>query len=470
MPAGLPCPNPACTHTFPHAQLRGASALRCPRCGTLFQFGGAPRPPGSPPLARRVAPLPPADVELVSPAAVPAAPLVSPRRHRARGEGWKSVLVLGTALFLMIGLAVGGILMTVDWNRGAQDQPGDDDPDALTVNGVLYNRAGKKERAFRLVLPRGLWRADAERKRGFKAVAALRRGDPDAWLAVVVRDYGQQRPREAELLKGAIRRLEQYFGENLQLGERPEPRELAGEPAQALKFRGEVHGENWEGECFLLTRHSLGYWFFVAAPNLAVARQVVADLQADGRGLVLDDERPGWSEQPPRVVRYYGRKARFSVAGREGVWQSFPDVKEVDPHAELFLEGRNAEDRKDNEKSGSVTVLVLDRPAPDLKAAMQAAREYVEQGKTLEGKGRQLAPADGKGAEDGTARKVGSEPGRVAELRLTRDGVPITYLLLAVVRTPGRLYVFQCESQWQYRQAWRRDFLDLLGTFRLDGR
>src|SRR5262249_49320687 len=54
MPTGFACPNPTCSHTFPDAAVKGATALKCPKCGSLFQFRPGPSPakqPGRTPQA-----------------------------------------------------------------------------------------------------------------------------------------------------------------------------------------------------------------------------------------------------------------------------------------------------------------------------------------------------------------------------------------------------------------------------------
>src|SRR5438552_9418549 len=73
----LPCPNPACTHQFSASELKGATALKCPRCGTVFQFRQAPPAPAEPtPVAK---PAPVATAPSARPVAAPvAAPVARP--------------------------------------------------------------------------------------------------------------------------------------------------------------------------------------------------------------------------------------------------------------------------------------------------------------------------------------------------------------------------------------------------------
>jgi hypothetical protein len=83
MPVGFPCPNPTCTHVFAPEAIKGATSLRCPRCGTVFNFRSeAPAPPPAPskavPVARPVATSPAA-----RPATPPQAKAVPPARPAA---------------------------------------------------------------------------------------------------------------------------------------------------------------------------------------------------------------------------------------------------------------------------------------------------------------------------------------------------------------------------------------------------
>jgi hypothetical protein len=450
MSAPFPCPNPSCNYVFSREQLRGTTALRCPRCGRTFQFQAVPS--AAPPLAK-----------------FPIGPIVQPRLMRTpQGGGWRTGLILGVSLVLVIGFAVGGVLVTMSTHQ-SEEESAKTDANVLTITGNLFNKKGDKERAFRLLLPRHVWQGDEELKLALKAVVALRRTGPDAWLAVAAEDFGARMPREAELLKGGIKRLENYFRENLQMDEHPASAELAGRPAQVLRFRGMANEVQWEGECYLLARHGLGYWFFLAgAPSMETAHAVLAELQEKGKGLHLDDERQGWTELPPAPQHYSG--ANFTLAASKEVWQSFPNASDEDPNAQVLLRGWDVEDKKDNLKSASILVLVLKKVTPDLKAAMKEARAYLEDSKKQEGRFRFTPLAAKKGEAppaDGTPRKIGNQPGQVLELQMLSDETPVKYVLLGVVRTPERLYVFQCEAHWAYHQAWRQDFLDVLGTFRL---
>jgi hypothetical protein len=398
--------------------------------------------------------------------------------HRpARGEGrrWQRYVIAAAIVVVLTGLPLGGVLMLrQDAARVPETVPG-----AQVLKGLVYTQSGTKEPAFRLILPRGAWEGNDALKRGLKAVVGLDRKEAEnsktaAWLAVAVQDYGTQQPRDGELLKRALERLEGYFGENLELGERPEPCELAGRPALALRFRGSVNNVEWTGECYMLARHGFGYWFFIAgAPGLAIAQQALAELQADkGEGLVLADERKGWSERPLKMQSFVAAKLPFTLTGRDGVWQAFENLKDVDARAEMYLLGKNTDDRKDNLKSATVLALGLP-PAADDKEAMKAARAYLEAAKKEESKDYTLEVIQEKKGEpqppDGFVLKLGERLCRVTELRLARGAESLKYVLLAVVTTPRGVLACQCEAHWQHHQAWRGDFLELLGTLHWHG-
>jgi hypothetical protein len=498
MSNGLPCPNPACTYNFAHAQLKGAAALTCPKCGTVFHFQSSAAPaqaatrPAVPrpavPVARRPAPAAAAPKPAAA-ARRPAKPvaavpepaggnIISPalirRRTHDQGSAWKTILVLGIFVVMIGGMVIGGLVFFLEGSR--QGEEGSTDPNAQVLNGLFYDRQGKEERAFRLILPPGVWQGNKELKAGLKAVVALERTDPDAWLAVAVQDFGQRMPRDAELVKGAIERLEGYFGDKMELDERPQQRELAGRPAQVLTFRGEFKEVPWMGECWALANHGLAYWVILAgAQGLEQAQKTLEELQAGkGKGFVLADERKGWSEQPPAMSTFAGLKTRFTVTGQKAVWTSFDSPKEIDPNAELLLNGKDLQERKDNLKRCTFLVLNLAKSADDPKAALKIARDYVEVGRKEEDKNYKLVSvADKKGqtpGDDGQALKIAGRPGRMAELKLVRGDETVKYLLLAVLPLGDHVLVFQCEAHWQHHQAWRGDFLDLLASVRLGGK
>src|SRR5262249_35928111 len=75
--SNLPCPNPSCKHSFTPVEVKGATSLKCPLCGTIFQFRSAPERGVSPARGGTTPPLPVAKPAASSrPAAAP--PLALP--------------------------------------------------------------------------------------------------------------------------------------------------------------------------------------------------------------------------------------------------------------------------------------------------------------------------------------------------------------------------------------------------------
>src|SRR5262245_3512191 len=97
MPTGFACLNPTCSHVFP-ATAQGASALTCPKCGSVFQFraGVAPAPP-SVPIGRPASPPIPVSRPASSfPVSAPASAspgMASPQlKTQAAGQHWDAQL------------------------------------------------------------------------------------------------------------------------------------------------------------------------------------------------------------------------------------------------------------------------------------------------------------------------------------------------------------------------------------------
>src|SRR5262249_61911225 len=111
------------------------------------------------------------------------------------------------------------------------------------------------------------------------------------------------------------------------------------------------------------------------ARNTADVQKELANLQADGQGFAVTDQRDDWREQPPRFDTFRGTKVTFSVKGPEGLWEKITPL-ETDEAYDLFLLGRSQGDHeKDNTRNGVVEVLKLGKQ-PDSKSALKAVRDF----------------------------------------------------------------------------------------------
>jgi hypothetical protein len=335
-----------------------------------------------------------------------------------------------------------------------------------TFWGNARDLAGKDEKAFKLMLARDIWVPDKELKTHFVALGAWMNKQDDAWLAIAVKDYGTQKPRDAELLQQAIDKLEAHFGESLELGARAEAADFAGVKAQRLAFKGRTGAVLWSGACTMLSHHGFGYWVFVAGPGADDVRRTEAALKKEETGFSLVTDRAGWREQPTKLETFTSSDGLVSVTAAEGVWEKSTPANVEFETGTLLLLGRYQKE-KDNQKNAHLQVFTLDGQT-ELKEALKGARDYLEKQKQEQNSGYKLGPmpdAEGQ-SELGVVDDVGNRRGRIAELTLSLGDSPARYYLLAVVSEPERVNVVLCDCMWKSRQIWRQDFLDLLKTMK----
>jgi hypothetical protein len=212
------------------------------------------------------------------------------------------------------------------------------------------------------------------------------------------------------------------------------------------------------------------YWFFVASPDLHLAREWATTLQQEDVFSLQVVDRRGWREQPPPTERFASSNGSFTLTLPEGVWEK-NDARNEDERGLLLLLGRYKRE-KDNRKNATVLVYTIDRQG-DLKEAMKAARTDLETKKKEENTNYQLVSAgevaeENKGqSEVGESENIGNRPGRVADLSLKIGDDVKRYVFLGVVNEADACYVFRCDCTWESRQIWRKDFLELLHTFQL---
>ena len=315
-----------------------------------------------------------------------------------------------------------------------------------------------EEKAFKLVLPEKGWASDNTIRQRLGAVTAWRSADQDAWFAVAARDYGQTKPRDAELVRRGIERLEQYFEGGLELAEKPEPAKWSDVEGQRLLFKGQLNAVTWRGYVYMLTHQGFGYWLYVAAPSEDEAQALYAStVDAGTNGFFPDTARKGWREQPPKMKDYTTENQALTISLIEGVFEKH-QAKDQDERAQLYLFAKYQRE-KDNRKNADILVLMLDKQG-DLKESLEAARKYLEDRKREES---QEYKVEFSGAVSASASdSVGNRPGRIVEGKLLRGETPIRFWIVAVVLEADKLYVIRCDCHWDHRQIWREEFLQAL--------
>jgi hypothetical protein len=492
---------------FTPEQVQAAGPLKCPVCGQVFVFraGASPaasqRPRSHKPIGKAV----PAPAELVAkkplrrrtlfgiplarPVAVPktegtapaaqmgpfdspaldmgagAGPLVQPPYRYASAARRRVLPVVITALAVL--LLIGAVVILRDL-LGSGDGSSTVSTTRVLI-GTARNQKNSDEKAFKLTLANQAWAPDGILRKRLGAVTAWKSVDKDRedWFAVAVRDYGFVRPRQAELVRAGMEKLEEHFEGTLELAEKAEPTKLGEAAGQRLLFRGQLNAVNWWGHMYMAHHHGFGYWVYVAAPTKQEANELFArELQGADRGFALLTERAGWREQPPKMSTFATEGGDLTVTVPEGLFVKFP-AKDQDDRGQLHLFAK-FQIEPDNRKNADVLILALEKQE-SLKEAMQSAKKYLEEKKQEENKDYKLESAADGGAvaELGVATPVGSLPGRIAEYKLTRSEAPVRFWVVAVVNVRDKVYAIRCDCAWQSRQIWREDFRELLQSVRL---
>lgn len=524
--ANLPCPNPACTHVFSAEQVQNSDLLKCPRCGTQYRFrapsasappakatpakpvapksASPPRPdaPAPPPLAAPVVasrPAPPLATP-VAPVARPVAttsasagdtletPVALPEpavdatafstHHgplvRARGivrNRWttKHFVVLGFGV-VSIGVLVTLAILYMQPIRSLF-RPGGDDTGAGGRALLLHARnvKGKDEKCIRVSVPE-TWSQDKELKANLTALGAWKHTEGWAWFAIAAQDFDQQRPRDSELMRAAVERLESYFGDSLELATKTFKTQLAGEECQCLRYKGTISSVTWFGECYLFAHHGFGYWMFVSSSAAWDSPDDAAQLKAElekGKGLALVTDRKGWREQPPKMETFRNQEATFTMTVPAGAWEKSP-AKDVEDTGELYLFGRFQKE-KDNRKNASMLVFTTDKKS-DLKESLREARVYIDKRKQEENDKYKYLLAEDGASETGASQAVGNRPGQIVELKLALKDEPKRYAILAAVHHEDKAYVVLCDCAWEHRQIWQQDFRNAMATLKFTRR
>jgi DNA-directed RNA polymerase subunit RPC12/RpoP len=333
--------------------------------------------------------------------------------------------------------------------------------------GRARNLKGTDEKAFRLLLAKDVWTSDKDLRIHLGALGAWMNKQDDLWLAVAVKDYGNQKPRTAELVKAGIEKLEVHFGEGLELAAKTEPADFAGAAAQKLTFKGQLGPVTWWGECIMLSHHGFAYWIFLAGPTLEDIQPLENELNKEETGFALETDRKAWREQPPRTETFASTGNVLSLTAPEGVWEKATQANVEYETGTLLLLGRYLKER-DNQKNAHLQTLTLPAQS-DLKEAMSEAKKYLEKVKKEQDAAYKLGPlADAAGqSELGVVEDVGNRRGRIAEMTLSHNDIAMRYYLVAVISDADHDTVVLCDCAWKSRQIWRQDFLSLLKTLKV---
>ncbi len=455
MAVGFVCPNPTCTYVFPATSLVGVETLTCPACGKVFQFRSSPAEPNrrSPPAAAPRLPAAPASAVAKSePASVAltGCPPASTQRKRFRRD-WGNFVVLFVAL---LGLGVGAVAAW-KWLPGLMHE--DKGATGAWVEFPQFN--------CRFLKPGLPWdKEDGKIKRGLEAVLVMHRTGPQAWLALLAKDYKDHTPRDSTVRDEATRCLGGYFHKDSLEWEQAEDSELAGQRAQRLLFRGEADNEAMRGECWILAHQGIAYWLLTWAPAnvMETAGEEFADLR---QRFALLNNRQDWTEKRPAIQTFHGHAIGYTLQDSEAIWKEWTPATAYGSDADLALVARESE-MPDGKIAATAVVLILRQPQKNLDAAIKAARTHLEAEQRAIDAQNKVTRIEEQGSTV-EASRVGSVPGKVIQLQVSDGDQPLRYFLLGIIHQPEQALILQCECAWRRRAVWEARLARLLGTFRL---
>jgi hypothetical protein len=320
---------------------------------------------------------------------------------------------------------------------------------------------------LRVVLPENWVQDRGEAHENLRALLVLRRSRPQAWLAVLARDYRDRTPREDELREETLRRLQGYFTEHLQTESREEA-ELAGRPAQRLVFRGDVDQVVMAGECTTFAHQGIAYWLILWAPvhDAAVAQEEFDDLRR--RFSLLGETRPDWKDRA-KAQTFHGNQVGCTLTDEEGIWSEWTPATDHDPNADLALYVKEYTRTRGGDKLGrqvATALLLVLKPQPDLDAAVRAARVHLEDKQKELGLPTAIEPVADTGPSPEANNLVGKRKGRLDKLQVQVGETQRLFVVHGVIRQPERVLVLRCECDWRRRDDWEPRFLRLLDRLR----
>jgi hypothetical protein len=287
MPTYFPCPNAQCSYQFDADILPPAAMVTCPLCRTRFPYRA------NRPVAAGAAGGEPADEVR------PAGPRVVNLRDVPKSNVWITVISVGAFCVVLIGIIIG--LNSRGGNLGSSPTDAADE------------RLNLKVEPF----PAG-WEEDANVRKPMDAnVLGRRRSNPDGYVAVVARDWGDVQPRTSELDELMRGRLRQGVST---LEVQPiEGETWAGQPALAVRFTGSVNDEQVRGEAYVMGYKGVGYAFFAWAgeSNWAGLRDELVALREKVRPAGF---REKWTPKRANTVMYPSDDGSYQVEDVDGAW------------------------------------------------------------------------------------------------------------------------------------------------------
>ena len=367
MPTYFPCPNAQCSYQFDADILPPAAMVTCPLCRTRFPYrANRPVPAAAGPGGE------PADEPR------PTGPRVVNLREVPKSNVWSTVIAVGAFCVVLIVVVIG-----LNMRGRTPVGPGGNDTSAALNLKVDPFPAG--------------WEEDgAVRKPVDANVLGRKRSNPDGFVAVVAKDWGEVQPRASELDELMRTHLRSGF-KTLEV-QPVEGETWAGQPAQAVRFTGSLDDEQVRGEAYAMGYKGIGYVFYAwaAEADWAGLRDELVGLREKVRPAGF---REKWVPKKANTVTYPAEDGTYQVEDTDGAWlkgkpadQWGPkekkyvldpdDLKGLDPKAVMaFRAEYQIKDRGDAKRRAAqaeALVVELDKGGDPLEAAKAHVIERIK--------------------------------------------------------------------------------------------
>jgi hypothetical protein len=362
--------------------------------------------------------------------------------------------MIGVVIVVGCGIAIGVGVMR--WVRDLAQQP---DTEEVRAGG----RAAEYNCQFKL--PGGPWKSDEVMRKRMEANLGLSRQSPSNHFALFWKDYKVRTPTEGELLEQALSRLRKYLGANVEWERSKsggEPPRLAGQPAMQVAYQG-TDSENVPvtGECIILAYRGYAYWLFTWGPQ-AEKEQLVPEWHKLRDGLTVLNGREGWKEKPREKENLQGQKAAYQLTYPSDLWKERPVEEENDPLVDRVLEAFDLEKNERPHASKAVHFYVLVLPkAPDLKAAVTAAREHLVERLEKDNHGKaEMGPVKGSKGDPDSETDIGALHGWLLKLQVKADDTSSfeRFYQVGVVLRPESTLVLLGDCPWERREFGAAEF------------
>jgi hypothetical protein len=334
MPTYFPCPNTQCSYQFDADILPPAAMVTCPLCRTRFPY-----------RANR-----PVTTEAGAPTADgaesrPSGPAVIKAREIPKSNVWVTTIAVGA-----FGLVLVAVLIGLMKQRGQPQNSSSSEATNESFNVKVDPFPGSWEEDFEYV------RNPLEAN-----ILGRKRANPDGYVAVGARDWGDREPRTGELDEMMQGRLRSAFTSVIM--EPVEGQTWANRPAISVRFTGSRNDEHVRGEAFTISNKGIGY-LFVAWASEANWSGLQSELTSIREKIQPAGYRDKWMPKKMNVETFPSEDGKYQVEDVDGAW----------------LKGKPADQWSPKEKKYVLEPEDLKGLDPNASMAFEAAYQFKERG------------------------------------------------------------------------------------------